>query len=330
MNAREKAMAAGIGGLIAIFGLGLGVRALVFKPVKEMDKRISVIRGKIAKAQDERRQFFTAEDKLKGLNQRAFADSNDEASSHSGAMLTREIVKNGLKESEFTRLPAGPRKLRGASEIGWSVRGQGPLAKVVDLLYSLEESPYLHQLEGLSVSNGDGPGVAQVSFRFLTLVMDPAPAVTRTQLVAKVDLQGPPRKALETIVSRDILRPYIKRQTPPPAKGAPPAAPPSPSGPDNFRIVSLSEWNGQPEVHVRDAANQRTLRYTPGQELGGGVIATVDYRPRPMPGREFLQSFSRVILKVGNDFYAVEKGETLADKRKLAASDLPADIVAKQ
>jgi hypothetical protein len=35
----------------------------------------------------------------------------------------------------------------------------------------------------------------------------------------------------------------------------------------------------------------------------------VDYRPLPMPGNEGLKSFSRVILKIGADYWAVERAD---------------------
>jgi hypothetical protein len=49
----------------------------------------------------------------------------------------------------------------------------------------------------------------------------------------------------------------------------------------------------------------------------------VDYRPLPMPGNEALKSFSRVILKVGEEYWAVERGQTLAEKRRLVPEELP-------
>ena len=83
---------------------------------------------------------------------------------------------------------------------------------------------------------------------------------------------------------------------------------------------------GQPEVHVRDLTNQKTFRYKLGDALADGTIAMVDYRPLPMPGNEGLKSFSRVILKVGTEYWAVERGQTLADKRRLSLEQLPESL----
>lgn len=334
MNPREKLLAGLVLGTAALLGGALGLRAFITRPLTDLDKRILAARERLGKIQAERRNYFAAEDRLKSLGKLTFADTVDEASAHSGEMLTKQILRAGLKEVSFTRLPVGPRKMRGASEIGWNVQGEGALAGVVNLLFLLEQSPYLLRLENLVVSGGDAPGVVRVQFRCLTLVLDPAPDVTRTPLLAKVELDSPERRALDTIPVRDILRPYIKRPPPPPVKGTPgssspsstPATPPAPPGPETFRIVSLSEWQGQPEIHVRDLTAQKTVRYKPGDTLAGGTIALVDYRAMPLPGASGLQSFSRVIVRVKDDFFAIERGQTLADLRKLELAQLPPEL----
>ena len=83
---------------------------------------------------------------------------------------------------------------------------------------------------------------------------------------------------------------------------------------------------GQPEVHVRDLTNQKTLRFKSGDPLAGGTIVMVDYRPLPMPENEGLQSFSRVIVKIGNEYWAIERGKTLADRHRLKPEELPAQL----
>ena len=337
MNPREKILAGLVLGTACLFGGALGLRAFITKPLTELDKRIVAARERLDKVNTERRNYFASEDRLKSLAKLTFADTVDEASARSGEMLTKQILRAGLREVNFTRLPVGPRKMRGASEIGWNVQGDGPLAGVVNLLFLLEQSPYLLRLENLVVSGGETPGVVRVQFRCLTLVLESTFDIQREPLLAKVELDAPERRALDSIVSRDILRPYIRRPPPPPvpvAKAggnssatATPATPPAPPGPETFRVVSLSEWQGQPEIHVRDLTTQTTLRYKPGDTLAGGIIALVDYRAMPLPGASGLQSFSRVIVRVKEDFFAIERGQTLADLRKLELAQLPPELV---
>lgn len=329
MNRREKILAGAIGGLLGVFVLGFGARAVLITPLREIDKRIAASRERIAKIQAERRAYFAAEDRMKASALRTFADTVDQASAKSGELLTKHILKSGLPEDEFTRLPVGPRKLRGAQEIGWSIQGEGGLADVIDLLFTLESSPYLHRIESLTVSAGETPGLVQIRFRYLTLVLDPAPEVRHQDLATKYTLESAERHLYDGLVSRDILRPYIQRPPPPPPNTPPPSGSPStrpgpPPGPESFRIVSLTEWMGQPEIHVRDLTKQTTQRYKSGDPLVGGTIVCVDYRPIPMPGNELLRSDSRVIVRIASEFFAIERGQTLAEKRKLAPSQLPA------
>jgi len=330
MTRRTKVLVLAAGGLLGVFFVGFGLRALIAKPLREVDKRIAAARDKLAKVQTERRAYFTAEDRMKVYALRAFADSVDQASARSGEALTRQILKSGLQESDFTRLPVGPRKLRGASEIGWSVQGDGPLGDVIDLLFLLQESPYEHRLENLTLSTGEAPGLVKIRFRFLTLVLEPAPEVDRKELVPKFTLESPERHLYNEIVTRDILRPYLKRPMPPTLPGTPPGtSPPSTKpgavpGPETFRIVSLSEWMGQPEIHVRDLTLQKTVRYRPGDQLAGGTVVCIDYRP--LPSHAFLRSDCRVVLKIGSEYWAIERGKTLADKRKLAVTELPEQV----
>lgn len=330
MSKRERILALAILAIILVFAGGFGVRAVWMKPLKELDRKTAADRAKLDKLLNERRAYFAAEELVKGFAQRAFSDEVDQASAKSGEMLTKMILQSRLPESDFSRLPVGPRKLAGANEIGWSVQGEGKLQRVIDVMFLLQESPHLHRLDGLVLSPGDKPGDVRVRFRYLTLVMDPAPIVDPIDLTPKYTLESPERIIYNTIVTRDILRPYIKRQ-PAPRPGSPPqpGSPPAPGtgpGPEGFRIVSLSEWMGEPEIHVRDNINQRTLRYKPGDNLAGGTIAMVDYRRMPMPGTIGLESYSRVIVKIDSDYWAIEHGKTLAEKYKLPPNDLPEQL----
>ncbi|MGO8698287.1 MAG: hypothetical protein ACLQVY_11285 [Limisphaerales bacterium] len=315
-----------VGGMAGLFFLIVGGRVLFLKPLREIDLRTAAARAKIAKIQDERRAYFAAEDRLKALATRTFGETVEQASAVSGELLTRQIIASGLQETDFSRLPSGPRKLRGASEIGWNIQGEGSLTNVINLLFLLDSSPWLHRMENLTVVSGDSPGRVRVHFRYLTLVMDPPLQVTHTNLVAAATLDSPDRRLLDTIAARDLMRPYIKMPPSPPSPPSAATAYTGPSGPGNYRVVSLSEWEGQPEIHVRDLAAQKTTRFKPGDKLAGGTVVMVDYRPMPEPGNPMLQSLSRIILKIDQDYWAIERGKTLADKHKLSQAELPPEL----
>lgn len=329
MNRREKLLALIIGATVLLFGSGYGLRALLTKPLKEIDKKTAALREKLGKITAERNAYFTAEKQVKRYAQLAFSDQVDQASAKSGEMLTQQLLQCGLQESDFSRMPVGPRKLHGASEIGWSVQGEGKLDNVINLIFVLQESPYLHRVENLVVTPSDIIGRVKVRLRYLTLALDPAPIVEPIELRPKFALSSLERRMFDAIARRDILRPYIKRS---PADQRGPGSPGSsdvpgtPPGPESFRVVSLSEWMGLPEIHVHDLVNQTTRRYKPGDVLASGNIIMVDYRALPLPGKPDLNSFSRVILKIGAEYWAIERGQTLADKYKLSPEQLPEQL----
>lgn len=330
MNKREKLLVAIVGSLLAVLLVGFGVRAALIKPLKEIDSRIKASQEKVNKIANEKRQFFATEERMKQIALKTFGDTIDQASATSGEILTKRILESGLDDMEFTRTPASPRKLKGANEIGWIIQGEGALSNIVNLLFLLENSPYVHRVENVSVTTGDAVGRVRARFRYLTLVMDPSPDVKRVALAQKYTLESAERHAYDDLIARDILRPYIKRPAPPPQPRPTPGNPggtptPGAPGPESFKVVSLSEWNGEPEVHVLDTSAQKTRRFKTGDELAGGKIVCFDYREMPMPD-SFALSESRVIVQIGSEFFAIERGRTLAEKRKLQPEQLPRDL----
>jgi hypothetical protein len=91
MNRREKILAGCIGGLLGVFVVGFGVRAIILKPIQNIDKLSAALRGKIEKVDGERRAYFDAEDRMQTYTLRSFADTPDQASAKSGEMLTKLI-----------------------------------------------------------------------------------------------------------------------------------------------------------------------------------------------------------------------------------------------
>ncbi|MBM3837737.1 MAG: hypothetical protein FJ398_07190 [Verrucomicrobia bacterium] len=326
MNQREKILALAVGGLILVFASALGIRYVFVKPLQNIDRQTALLREKLRQIKDERRAFFSAEDQMKRLAQASFGTNADVATAHAGKMLTDLILRLGLSESEFARTPVGPRKLRGAQEVGWNVQGEGPLPHIVDLLFELEQCPQIHRLENIVVSAGDKPGRAKIRLRFLTLVVDAAPDVVPLDLKPKLTLASSERRLYDTIVQRDLFRPYIRRSAPENAAASAGGDLPGAARPEMLKVVSLSEWRSTPEVHVMNLASHRLDILKPGDAWADGHIAAVDYRARPMPGKPGLLSFARVILKIGPDFWAVEHGQTLADKYQLNADALPSDL----
>src|SRR5258705_746760 len=332
MNRREKILAAIVGRLLCVAVFGLGGRALKLKPLREIDKKAGLLRDRLDKLRSERRAFFIAQEEVKKTARRSFDFDLDKVSAKSAELLTQQILLAGLPEMEFTRLPFGPRKVRGAQEIGWNVQGDGTLDRVVNLLFLLQEDTHLHRIDGLTLSTGESPGQVRVRFRYTTLVLDPAPDAEPVALQAKFTLDSAQRRVFDGILQMDILRPYINRPAVgvpgQPGSKSPGTSPGGPPGSERFKVVSLSEWQGQPEVHVRDLVNQKTLRFKPGDSLAGGTLTLIDYRKMPKAGKQFLDADSRAIVRIGEEYWAIETGKTLAQKYRLNPDQLPDSLAA--
>jgi hypothetical protein len=90
--------------------------------------------------------------------------------------------------------------------------------------------------------------------------------------------------------------------------------------------VGLPSWAGEADVMVKDTQTGEVRAYKPGESLAGGRIVMVDYRPMPRPDNPELLCYSRVIVKIGPDYWAIDLGRSLADKRRLKDDDLPDEL----
>ncbi len=82
-------------------------------------------------------------------------------------------------------------------------------------------------------------------------------------------------------------------------------------------------------MHVRDVQTGLLRVYGLGDDLAGGRIAVIDYRPMPMPSKPEILSGSRVILQTGQEYWAVELGQSVNEKRLLTSEQLPEQLRAE-
>jgi len=187
------------------------------------------------------------------------------------------------------------------------------------------------RVENITLLPVAGTAEIRIDFQFLSLVVGETKLANREQLkireVRSETLLSKERTLFAAIAKRAFFLPYQKKQDPPPAtpKPTPPSAP-LPPGPETYKIVSLSLWQGQPEIMVLDSNQNKTAIYKIGDDLAGGKIVMIDYRKMPFPKKPSLLSQSRVILAIGEDYWAIERGNTLADKHRLVPEQLPENL----
>ncbi|MEX2673282.1 MAG: hypothetical protein WD294_14355 [Phycisphaeraceae bacterium] len=338
MSNREKKLAMMVGFCVLAVGLMAAYYKLVNEPVLRLEAQIRQGRSTLSDLNDEQRDAFTAQEAMGRRAAQSFGEHPDEAAAAAGAMLTRNITEVGLSDSRFSRRPTGTRRIRGGVEIGWQIQGQGPLDQIIDLLYVLENAPYLQRLENIVISpDSRNDEEVTVNFRYLTLVLEAVPVEPAEPLPA-VAAEDEGRRVYDPIAARNMLRPYVAKPPEPepepepePVQQAEAPAPepepgPAPPGPETFRVVSLSEWRGETEILIHDRTADKMLSYSPGDELAAGTVVMVDYRPLALPDDPSIRSQSRVIVRQDSEYWAIERGATLADKRKLTQEELPADL----
>ena len=186
------------------------------------------------------------------------------------------------------------------------------------------------RVENITMLPVDGGAEVRIDFQFLSLVVGPTKYAQqeplKTRAVQSETLGSEDRALFAAITQRAFFLPYQQKPALPPVPPTPGVTPPStppPPGPETYKIVSLSEWKGQQEIMVLDTSRNKTASYKPGDELAGGKIVMIDYRKMPFPKKPALLSQSRVILTIGEDYWAIERGNTLADIHKLAPGQLP-------
>lgn len=325
MNPRTRLLAFAVLGLAGLIIVGFLIKGVIVRPLRAIDDQIVQLRVKLNSLDQERRAFLAADTEVRAGAARMFGADADEAEARLGAMLTAQIVAVNLREGDFTRMPSGRRRLPGAEEIGWTIQGEGPLPRVLDLLFVLQQDPRLHRLESLALSPANEGSRVRVRFRYLTLVLEPAPDFKPATNLAQANLDSPARRRYNAITRRDLLRPMLAGDNePPPAAPAP--VQPANVDAQNLKVVSLSSWENQPEAHLFDARSQKTTVCHPGEKLLDGELAMVDYRPLPWPDKPGLLSYSRLIWRIGEEYWAVEIGQTLAERRRLSAEELPPSL----
>ena len=94
-----------------------------------------------------------------------------------------------------------------------------------------------------------------------------------------------------------------------------------------MKIADLTIYNGQEMVGVyhTDTAS-RVERLKVGESLGGGTIVMIDRRELPRRDNPNLVSPGRVILRIGDEYFAIDVETVVARKYPVPADRLPPEL----
>jgi len=337
MNRREKILTACVGllvGTAVIYGLA---NRLIVAPRRRYLQRAETLRAENERLAARNRALAKYKARFAVLRNRTFHDEPLRAGVLVAAWIRQLATQAGISEHRFTANTTTGRKQRGRfQEIACNVRARARLERMTNFLYLLARDPHLHRVSSLSVSPQHNGGEVQFTLRYATLVLDqrlavkdipPRPAGQRFEPASLNDKQ---RAVYDVIARRNIFLPYVPRRraptTPRPPRRTPTPTPSTPSPPgsdDELVVVGLPAHAGVPQVHVARPGHPVGKPLKVGDPLAGGTIAMVDYRVLPMPQDPKRKSTARVIVKIQRDYWAIELGQRLGDRRILRPRDLP-------
>lgn len=346
MNRREKILAICIGsvlGLIILYGLAY---KLFIGPARDLDNQATELRKKNDSLASENKRYGQYVRQWHDIRDRTYHDNLLRAT-----VLLKARVDQLVRDAGLGQIPVRPITGRAVKnsyeEIGCTIGGRASLERLTHLLFLLTRDGHLHRLSNLTISQPQrGQKEVPFALRYSTLVLHqklpktvtvaPRPAGPTTK-PAKPDLNSPERAKYNVIARRHIFLPYVqlvRGPDPPPRPPEPTPTEPVPPQPvrpshDQLVVTGLPAFGMKREVHVAMPGRDIEKPLKVGDRLPVGQIAMVDYRLLPMPGRPKIMSTGRVILKIGRNYWAVELGQTLGERRILRAKDLPDQLKPK-
>jgi len=331
MTGREKTLA-GVGGFTAmVFVTYLAASRLFLGPAADCLKQADDVQANIDRAEAAQRQVPVHQAHLVALAARSFGSDELRVSERMRAVVTHVVTRSGLGTQNLSLKPLVGTRLPGVyREIAWSIRVRGELDDVVNFMYLMAREPHLHRLDNVVLTPAGGsPGQVDLQARCASLVLE-SPKGERLATDAGGDmpmdarlLQASERSQYEVIAARDLFRPYIQRRSRTEAGAQEARSPSAETPPPGDRLVGLPTWDGKTDILVWNDSAAKVVSYKPGDELAGGKIILVDYRPMPLAKKPEILSPSRVVIRIGAEYYAVELGQNLSEKRPLAESEWP-------
>jgi hypothetical protein len=333
MNKREKTLAAVCGLAAVAFVTFLAMNRLFLEPAADLARQAADMEGKIAAQEAQKQKEPAYKARLGELTGLSFGTDEMRVSEQVRTTVAAVLALSGLSTQNLSLKPQVGSRVPGVyREIGWAIRARGKLGQVINFMYLMTREPHLHRLDNLVLAPAQGSGgEVELQVKYATLLMEAPkgeslpPAGTVPEMPPDPALlAGPERRLYEVIAARDLFRPYIRRERAVAGASGVESRGSSDTRPVvGDRLVGLPTWDGRPEIMVADGSGGTVISYHAGDELAGGKIVTVDYRPMPMPGHPEILSGSRVVIRIASEYYAVELGQGLTEKRPLANTELP-------
>ena len=343
MNPRERILAIVTGVFLSGFVGYILVRQMLLEPAAQLDAEARKLTEEVNKLEMDNRQENYYEKRQTELFARSYGSKESVVGNALAKRLQFLLNRSGFDNTNQSLTPVTGSSRPGVyREIGRSVSVKGTLKDVTSFLYLLKSEPSLRRVDNLLLIPKPG-GQVDLRFKYSTLALMsrkaiPTPTTAPTDTPG-ADLNSKERRQYDVIAIRDLFRPYIKRPLPPPpARPIPrvatrrpttpnrPVRTPQPVSSGRFKVVGLPQDSQEQKIWVMDTQSNVVRIHKLGEALAKGKAVMVDRRPLPWPDKPFLISRHRVIVQIGPDFWAIELGQTLTDKRRLKPDELPESL----
>jgi hypothetical protein len=314
---REKILALGLGGVLALWQGSVLFQAYVIAPVVERETDQEARLDRISEKSKKLKASRAAAAKLKDWKLRSLPPDHVVAMSLYQNWLV-ELAKKTLSKPSVA--PSSQfKKSKGKGDvfqiISVEIKAEGTLAKLCDFLYEFRKSGLLHRVATMTLETDQHQGDPALKITLGIEALALAEAPERPTLIADpkiAELAHVPakdRKDYAPLVAKNL---FVRGYNGPPKPTRTPGPLPGEEDPRALVwLVSVVSADGVPEAKLRDVSTNKKADLTEGSDFS---VAGVDGKVVSI-GTDF------VTLEVKGEIFRLELGDNLTQLKKLASPE---------
>jgi hypothetical protein len=311
MNQREKILAGGVLGLVALYG-GYHFYGKYAKALHARQADVEAAQTKLDEANHRLKEGHQAVKQMEAWQQRALPANFDKALSLYKAWLLAKAKDSGLVVSDITLLPTTNNNAA-YKAIGYQMVASGSFSSVVSMLYEFYRSPQLHQISRLQITRPAGAAQLTVSLDVEALSMKGAVATDklpegdakRLKLTTVDDYK-------KSLAERDIVTAYAPPRPPtPPRERRETPTPPKYDESELARFSAAVDNGSGLQAWIYVLPTGETLHVMAGDPV---KIGSLDGKIESVEERS-------LVLKTGDKRFRVRLGDYLRKGKEIGAKD---------
>ncbi len=318
MKPREKMLALGLAGVLALWQGSVLFQAFVIAPVEERQADQEARLDRISQKSKKLKASRAAAAKLKDWKLRSLPPDPVVATSLYQNWLV-ELARKTLSKPSVSP-HSQVKKSKGKGDvfqiISVEIKAEGTLANLCDFLYEFRKSGLLHRVATMTLETEQHQGDPALKITLNIEALALAEAPERSTLIADpkiAELAHVPakdRKDYAPLVAKNL---FVRGYNGPPQPPRPPG--PTMPGEEDPRalvwLVSVVSADGVPEAKLRDVSTNKKADLSEGSDFS---VAGVDGKVISI-GTDF------VTLEVKGELFRLELGDNLTQLKKLPSPE---------